>query len=322
VITLAGAIGARTERFSTDPLPSATQAILREADLVWLCRQGPFMHRRLPADLAAPLVVDVDDLEERVIAPGSGVDAVRVWLARRKIVLARARLLNVANAAVVCSDVDAARLAAACPVRVLPNTYPTPAGLDAVPVPAPGAPVVTMIGRMGYRPNHDGARWLIERVWPLVHRLRPDATLVVAGPLSETLPCPYDESGISLLGEVDQVGEVLQAASVVVAPIRSGSGTRVKILEAFAFGKPVVSTTVGAEGIDVIDGQSILLADDPAGFADAILRLFDDPSLARSIADGGSLLFADRYSFTRFRAQVLDIATEAISSAAAGGHAG
>ena len=102
-------------------------------------------------------------------------------------------------------------------------------------------------------------------------------------------------------------------ATVAIVPLRMGGGTRLKILEAMAMGKAIVSTAIGAEGIDVENGKSILLADSPADFAAAVLRVLDDPALARSMGETGRALVCDRYSWDavtqrleRFFAEVLE----------------
>jgi glycosyltransferase involved in cell wall biosynthesis len=141
----------------------------------------------------------------------------------------------------------------------------------------------------------------------------PQARLSIVGrrPPEEILA--YRSPDVLVTGAVDDVRPYLESAAVVVVPLRLGSGTRLKILEAMAMGKAVVSTTLGAEGIDVVAGQNILLADDPATFASQIRRLLENPSLAARIGAAGRRLVEERYSWrssverlSTFYGEVLD----------------
>jgi len=156
---------------------------------------------------------------------------------------------------------------------------------------------------MRYAPNAEGAAWFLERVWPQVSVAVPDARFRVVGPGSDTelerfswLP------GVELCGVVDDLAPHLRSATVSVAPLLAGSGTRVKIIEAFAWGVPVVSTTVGAEGLEAEPGRDLLVADDPAAFADHVIDLLTRPGRRASLAAAGRQLYRLRYSPLAFRA--------------------
>jgi len=138
----------------------------------------------------------------------------------------------------------------------------------------------------------------------------PDARLTIAGRGSDELFSSNPERNVEVTGRLDDPASVLTRASTVVVPLRHGSGTRVKILEAFAYGLPVVSTTIGAEGLDVVDGESILIADDPVDFAENIVSLFENRERASSLARAGQELFLSKYSPQVFSATVLSIAKE------------
>ncbi len=140
------------------------------------------------------------------------------------------------------------------------------------------------VGSFRHVPNQEGLGWFTERVLPLVLARRPGARLVIVG--SEPPPrhaLPHTEA-IELRGFVDDVREPLGRYAVFVCPILRGSGMRVKLLEAFAAGIPVVSTRLGAEGLAEEDGALCALADDPAGFAERIVGLLDQPERARELA--------------------------------------
>jgi glycosyltransferase involved in cell wall biosynthesis len=142
---------------------------------------------------------------------------------------------------------------------------------------------VVFVGSMDYPPNLEAVRWWIESVWTA-----GDPSLVVAGRgAGEAVPA---HPAVVNLGEVDDVVPVLERARVVAVPLRSGSGTRLKIIEAMAHGRPVVTTSKGVEGIDAVDGVHVLVADDPREFADAVRRVLADDDLAARLAANGRAL--------------------------------
>jgi glycosyltransferase involved in cell wall biosynthesis len=133
------------------------------------------------------------------------------------------------------------------------------------------------VGRMDYFPNHDAARYFLGEVWPLLRGCYGDDVrfhLVGAG--APPSFHPEEIEGVVFDRSRADIVPVYREASVAVVPIRSGGGTRVKILEAFALGRPVVSTTMGAEGLDVEHGRHLLIADTAEAFADACAALLDD----------------------------------------------
>jgi len=142
------------------------------------------------------------------------------------------------------------------------------------------------LGSFRHGPNRVALDWLVGDVLPLILARRPEARLVVIGSDPPPVHAYSDFAGaLELRGFVEDIREPLARCAVFVCPIRSGSGVRVKLLEAFAAGMPVVSTRVGAEGLAVTDGDCCLLADDPAGFAERVLRLFEDPGEAAAMAE-------------------------------------
>jgi glycosyltransferase involved in cell wall biosynthesis len=141
------------------------------------------------------------------------------------------------------------------------------------------------LGSFRHAPNAEALTWLVQHVFPLVVRARPDCKLTVIGsdpPPKHSLP----EFGpnIDLVGFVEDITQPLRDNALFLCPILSGSGVRVKLLEAFAAGIPVVSTRIGAEGLADKDGEVCALADTPADFAAKILRLLDQPEEATAMA--------------------------------------
>jgi glycosyltransferase involved in cell wall biosynthesis len=195
---------------------------------------------------------------------------------------------------VVLSSESDARLSGLANVAVVPNTYPRPER----PVGQPsriGEPVILFQGSLGYPPNIDGAEWLCGSVAPLVRRSVPTATVRLVGRASTPVEQLDDRPAVTVVGGVPLMEEELTRATVAVVPVRFGSGTRVKILESFAHRVPVVSTTIGAEGLDVQDDVHLLIANDEESFAAAVTRLLGDAALRLRMADAAERLYLERY---------------------------
>jgi glycosyltransferase involved in cell wall biosynthesis len=141
------------------------------------------------------------------------------------------------------------------------------------------------LGSFRHEPNRVAMNWFAKEVMPRILERQPRARLMVAGSDPPPEHAFSDFSGaLQLLGFVEDVREVLARYAVFVCPILSGSGVRVKLLEAFAAGIPVVSTCIGAEGLAKKDGEFCALSDDPGGFADRVVSLFEDPAAAAEMA--------------------------------------
>jgi polysaccharide biosynthesis protein PslH len=154
---------------------------------------------------------------------------------------------------------------------------------------------IVFTGLMTYRPNADGAAYFIRDVLPLIRRSRPRARFTAVGwGLPDELKGLLGD-GVIHTGRVADVRPYLAAASVVVVPLRMGSGTRLKVLEGFAMGKALVSTTLGCEGVNVEAGRQLLVADDPQRFAEAVLALMDDPERRRRLGLEARCLVENEY---------------------------
>ena len=188
------------------------------------------------------------------------------------------------------------------PAAVVPN------GVDIEFYRPSDAPVVpdslVFTGLMSYRPNIDGVVYFVEEVLPRIHRVRPGVSLTVvgAGPTAEVerLAGPR----VVVTGAVPDTREYFARAAAAVVPLRMGSGTRLKVLEGLAMGKPLVSTSVGCEGIHVRDGEHLLIADEPQALADAVLRVLSDAALAASLARQGRALVEREYGWAAITAHL------------------
>jgi polysaccharide biosynthesis protein PslH len=155
------------------------------------------------------------------------------------------------------------------------------------PAPSHVTNELVFVGSMDWMPNEDGIRWFAESVFPKVRLLIPDAQLTVVGrsPPAGMRRLVSREAGIDVVGTVPDVRPYWERAAVSIVPLRIGGGTRLKIFEAMAMGIPIVSTSVGAEGLPVMHGDHLLIADSPEAQTAAIVSLLKDRETARRMAD-------------------------------------
>ena len=149
------------------------------------------------------------------------------------------------------------------------------------------APEFVFVANFRYQPNVEGVEWLLEQVVPLLRSKLPACRVVLAGKCDEDLYAYGAQHGIDVTGPFDLLEEVLHRDSISIVPLLGGTGTRLKILEAWSLGVPVVSTTVGAAGLGVTDGEDVLIGDRPSAFAEACARLAGDPGLRDNLAVRG-----------------------------------
>ena len=235
---------------------------------------------------SARIVYDTVDLHyvrerRRAALEGANVAAVADYWERIELALAGS-----ADVTAVVSEEERAELERAlpgAPVVVLPNANRIRAG-----VPGPeGRDGLLFVGGFEHQPNVDAAIWLVRQIMPLVWRGRPDVTLKIVGgsppPEVEALEGP----NVAVTGWVEDLDALIDAARVMVAPLRYGAGMKGKVTQSLAGGLPVVTTAVGAEGLDSKDGDALLIAEDPAGLAERIVRLAGDDALWRRLAEEG-----------------------------------
>lgn len=203
---------------------------------------------------------------------------------------------------VVCSRVDADYLEqqagqALANLRVIPNVVDTDFYRSNPDAADTQQPLLLFSGLMDKHVNVDAARFLVDEIFPVIRDRRPDARLYIVGPR----PVPEvrameRQPGVTVTGYVDDLRDYIGKASVVLCPVRVGAGTRNKILQAMSMQRPVVSTPLGAEGLEYEAGRDLLIASDPALFAEHTLRLLDDPDLAETLAASGHDLVQRCYS--------------------------
>jgi glycosyltransferase involved in cell wall biosynthesis len=182
------------------------------------------------------------------------------------------------------------------PLEVVPN------GVDLEYFrPEPGDPepdTLVFNGILTYRPNLDAAYHLVDEVWPLVLRRRPEAKLMLVGRAYAPDLRNLRRPGVEVTGEVPDIRPYLKRAAVVGVPIRMGGGTRLKVVEGLAMGKPMVSTSLGCEGVAVRNGEHLVIADGAENFATGVVQLFDDSALGRKLGCAGRGLVEQEYSWS------------------------
>ncbi len=258
-----------------------------------------------PGQKPPPLVVDSHEIAYDLARQFARADASlgrRLYAAAnwRKLRREELRTYRDADGVYLCSAADERRLLDQVPgirTAVVPNAadveYYQPRPTD----PRPDGRTVVYFGLLSTVPNIDGVTHFAQNIWPHITTVHQEARWRIIGgqppPSLQALAGPR----VELTGFVADLRPHLAAAAVVVVPLRLGGGTRLKIVEAMAMGKAIVSTTLGAEGIDAVPGRDLLIADEPGAFADAVNRLLSDPGLADRIGQSARQLAVDRYGW-------------------------
>lgn len=167
---------------------------------------------------------------------------------------------------------------------------------------------VIMVSGMNWFPNRDAAIYMCDKIWPLLSRKFPNITWTVVGssPPEKLLQLAASDSHITVTGFVDDVRDYIAKAQVYLCPMRDGGGTRLKILDALAMGKPIVGTTMAYEGISVTPERNVLVADTPEAFVEQIGRLVNDSNLRRQIGEAARKFVIDNYSWPVIGDQLRD----------------
>ena len=279
-------------------------------------RQAP------PGEKAPPLVVDshnIDyDLARQYTRPGDGLFrrlyAEANWRKMRREELGTYRD---ADGVYLCSVADQQRLQDDIPTITRTTVIPNAADVDFYKprpeYPQPDGRTIVFFGLMSYMPNIDGATWFIQEIWPRIADANPAARCKIIGGSPSPQLLALAGPRIEFTGLVPDLRPHLAEAAAIIVPLRLGGGTRLKIVEAMAMGKAMVSTTLGAEGIDAVSGRDILIEDQPEAFANAVIRLLAEPELAARLGNSARQLSEARYAWSAaakalesFYRQILD----------------
>ncbi len=223
----------------------------------------------------------------------------RAWFRNLTNKLARyeTKVLHAVDALVPITPEDAAafsRMLKGAPhaVHVLPFAMRPPTIRPAVVLPG----TVFHIGAMDWAPNVEGVSWLVKEVWPRVIARMPGAALHLAGKQLEKSDMRFSGRNITVHGEVDDAFEFMGGYAVMAVPLLGGGGMRVKLVEGMALGKPIVTTTIGAEGTGVKSDRHLLIADTPGAFAEALCLLLEEPGRASALGENAKAFVASNFS--------------------------
>ncbi|MBV8121107.1 MAG: glycosyltransferase family 4 protein [Alphaproteobacteria bacterium] len=213
----------------------------------------------------------------------------------------------------VCSELDRARLRRLgfARVAVVPNALPVPSA----PSELPRTPTILFLGTCWYQPNKMAAERLVRRIFPRVRARVPEARLVIAGESSLELASRRERpEGVQYLGYVDNLTELYASARLVCCPITGGSGTRVKLIEAAGYARPLVATRFAAEGLDFRDGVEILLRDDDDAIAAECVQLMRDDARCRALGAAAHARMREKYDALAIQRTIIKMISETCES--------
>jgi glycosyltransferase involved in cell wall biosynthesis len=254
------------------------------------------LEKRLP-----PTYFDLNDIEHKKATRTLGTLRARkgTWLRYLKVpAIIRAERAAIALSAktFVCSDADKAYLEKKFG-RSNICTIPNAVDFAVRPGGESETKTVLFLGSLAYPPNNAAVELLVTAIWPLVMERVPDARLLIVGPGGETVACRQSSPpSVDFVGFVRDVEPYYSQARVICCPIMVGGGTRIKLIEAAAYGKAIVSTTIGAEGLDFQDGVHALIRDTPESIAEACVDLLLDAARATILGESARAFASVKYS--------------------------
>lgn len=259
----------------------------RQPDAIFCHRLPAIAPTLLTSQSLPPIFFDLDDIEHikfsrQIRQPPTRLVTNLYYLHVPAIWWGEQRCIRHATSTFICSELDRQYLSQRWR---LPGVIQVPNAVTLPPTqPLTTEPTLMLIGGYYYQANLNAANFLIEQVWPHVYQQRPDARLIIAGKEPHHIASyASPPAGVEFTGFVNDLDALYRRSRVVCCPVLSGGGTRVKMIEAAAYGKPIVSTRIGAEGLEMADGKEFLLRDRPADFAQACLQLLNDDQLAQSL---------------------------------------
>jgi polysaccharide biosynthesis protein PslH len=286
---------------------------LERVDLIWFSYLRPmscFDRWRWPRS-----VMDIDDIPstyERTLAQNAESLGARcrarwrMWVWRRR----ERRLAERFTVLAVSSEPDFRYVGPIAPLHIIPNGFTRPEHEPVRRLATP--PRLGFIGKFDYPPNAEGMRWFAKECWPQIKRALPETRLRLVGKDTDGPLKPVGPD-IDALGWMDDTEAEIATWAAMIVPVRIGAGTRVKVLEAFSRKCPVVGTRIGVFGHNVTSGQELLLADSPADFASACLKLLREPAEAAALAERAWTRFLREWTWEAGAPRVWAAAEDALS---------
>ena len=269
----------------------------------WKLDYGTGLPTSVFDDHNAEYVLQQRAFETDIRQPRRWIGALYSFIQWKKLSRYEALVCRLADRVVAVSEADKTALQRLVPglkVTVVPNAvdveYYTSADIRPSPLP-PRSLIFT--GKMDFRPNVDAVLWFCQEVLPLVRRKLPDVRFYIVGqsPHRRVLRLA-DDPAVTITGYVDDARSYIASACVYVVPLRIGGGTRLKVLEAMAMGKPIVSTSLGCEGFEgLVPGRELSLADTPEEFAQRVIELLDDASRRERLGRAARRFVEERYDW-------------------------
>jgi glycosyltransferase involved in cell wall biosynthesis len=200
-----------------------------------------------------------------------------------------------------------------CQLDVTPNGVDTEHFKRSESTKAEARQTIIFTGTAGYPPNDEAVRWLLRDIWPQIRMRNPDVQLILAGRNATQYWKPLIQSGdgIQLYSDVPDMRPIVSQASVAIVPILSGSGTRLKILEALSMRTPVVSTLIGAEGLELTPNEEILIGDTADNFASSVCELLGNPCLQIKLAENGRAIVERQFDWRIVRYHLIQALNDA-----------
>lgn len=293
--------------------PEVLEILKVNYDIVWIDRLSTSLILGYEGQNA---VLDFDDIEhlkikrELMVTEKSLLRKFRLLIYMRAWSIAEMAALKKFGHVIVCHEKDREYLAESN-VVVIPNGIEVPENTSFTPG-VPGRMIY--VGTMSYPPNDDAVRYFIKDILPRIKLNCPEAHLVVVGANpSKQLKDLADGKLVQVLGKIDNVAPYLKKSALSVVPLRIGGGTRLKILESLAYKTPVVSTTVGAEGLELEHGNHILIADEPEAFADFCISLLKNKIQCIQLAEAGYERVLKQYSSETIETHIRNFVRSALA---------
>jgi glycosyltransferase involved in cell wall biosynthesis len=273
-----------------------------------------------PETLSAPVVLfqhNVETMLWRRMAKTEKAPLRKLsyFIEARKMSAYETRTLSRFQHVIAVSDHDRDAMLALspdCPITIVPTGVDTEQ-YQVAPSVSGRPPLIVFTGSMDWEPNIDAMEYFCGEIWPAILADFPDARFQIVGRNPHPRVQRLASSSVEVTGTVASVIDYLCTATVVIVPLRIGGGTRLKIFEAMAMAKAMVSTSIGAEGLDVTNGRDVLIADNAQAFADSILLLLRDPQLRRSYEHNAAALAA-RFDWSQIARRFADVLREASAS--------